>query len=186
MDGTHVLNFWSTPIVNKGPRSRVEFPAVESEFASRLREERQRAGLTKTALAKPRYTVSYISQIEAGRRTPSPEAMAYLAERLGITPSFLSTGVPDGLQERLRFHLEDARLLIRDGRLDDAEALVALVREDAGRYGLERELARSKVVAAQVRMLTERVREAIGLFEEAMEADLPEHEVGAVVASLGR
>ena len=43
---------------------------MESEFASRLREERQRAGLTKTALAKPRYTVSYISQIEAGRRTP--------------------------------------------------------------------------------------------------------------------
>jgi tetratricopeptide (TPR) repeat protein len=30
------------------------------------------------------------------------------------------------------------------------------------------------------------VREAIDLFEEAMEADLPEHEVGAVVASLGR
>src|SRR5438132_10408751 len=124
MDGTHVLNFWSTPIVNKGPRSRVEFPAVESEFASRLREERQRAGLTKTALARPRYTVSYISQIESGRRSPSPEALAYFAERLDVSPGFLASSVPDGAEVRLRFDLEDARLALRDDRLEQAERAV--------------------------------------------------------------
>ena len=41
-------------------------------LAQRFQESRVRAGLTKTALARPRYTVSYVSQIEAGRRSPSP------------------------------------------------------------------------------------------------------------------
>src|SRR5437016_2575602 len=41
------------------------------DLASRFRELRVRAGLTKTALARPKYTVSYVSQIESGRRNPS-------------------------------------------------------------------------------------------------------------------
>ena len=60
------------------------------DLATRMKQERERAGLTKTALAKPRYTVSYISQIESGKRKPSPEATAYFAERLGVSPSYLS------------------------------------------------------------------------------------------------
>src|SRR6266545_2809169 len=46
------------------------------ELAARIRDLRVQAGLTKTALARPRYTVSYVSQIESGRRTPSTEAQA--------------------------------------------------------------------------------------------------------------
>ena len=54
------------------------------ELARRFEDLRVRAGLTKTALAKPRYTVSYVSQIESGRRTPSSEAMRFFAERMKI------------------------------------------------------------------------------------------------------
>ena len=65
------------------------------DFAARLRDLRIQAGLTKTALAKPRYTVSYVSQIEAGRRVPSPEALAFFAGQLGVTSDYLATGVPE-------------------------------------------------------------------------------------------
>lgn len=182
-DGTQLLNYWSTHSVNLSSGS-LDLPSVE--LAKRIQEERERAGLTKTALARPRYTVSYVSQIEAGRRRPSPDALAYFAERLGVTSSFLSTGVPDGLADRLRFHLEDARLVIRDGRLEEAEALAHLVRTEAERYDLDRLLAQSKLVAAQIRMLSDRVREAIDLYEEAIEGDLPEYDRGSATAALGR
>src|SRR2546429_9040969 len=85
------------------------------DLASRFRELRLRAGLNKTALARPRYTVSYVSQIESGRRTPSPEAMEFFAEHLGVTARFLSTGIPDGLEDELRYRLEEARQANRAG-----------------------------------------------------------------------
>ena len=112
-------------------KSRLVGYSARVDLAERLRDERERAGLTKTALAHPRYTVSYISQLEAGKRTPSNEALAYLAERLGVTPAFLGTGVPEGEEDRLRFAIEDARLAIRDDRHDHAEIVLLQTREDA-------------------------------------------------------
>ena len=156
------------------------------DLAERLRDERERAGLTKTALAHPRYTVSYISQLEAGKRTPSNEALAYLAERLGVTPAFLGTGVPEGEEDRLRFAIEDARLAIRDDRHDHAEIVLLQTREDAERFGLSRARARAVMALGELRARTGRVREAIDLFEECIEGDLPPREVGEAVAALGR
>jgi tetratricopeptide (TPR) repeat protein len=155
-------------------------------IAERLRDERQRAGLTKTALARPRYTVSYVSQIESGRRSPSPEALAYFAERLDVSPSYLASGVPEGAELRLRFDLEDARLALRDDRLEEAEKTADTVLEESERFGLATVRSKAKVVAADVRMRTDRVREAIDLYEEALEAALPEPERGVVTAALAR
>src|SRR2546423_3140131 len=80
-----------------------------TELPTRFRDLRQAAGLTKTELARPRYTVSYVSQIEAGRRSPSPEAMAFFADRLGVAADFLATGIPQGVEEALRYPLGGAR-----------------------------------------------------------------------------
>lgn len=156
------------------------------DLAERLRDERVRAGLTKTALARPRYTVSYVSQIESGKRTPSTEAVSYFAERLDVTPAYLSTGVPEGEDDRLRFAIEDARLATRDDRFDHAEALLLRARDDAERFGLTRPRARAVMALGELRARTGRVREAIDLFEECIEGDLPAREVGEAVAALGR
>src|SRR5690349_15322067 len=116
----------------------------DMSLGERLRAERQRAGLTKTALAKPRYTVSYISQIESGKRSPSPDALGYLADRLGVAPGFLATGVPDDEEDRLRFAIDDARLAMRDARHEESEALLLAARESAERFGLVRALAQCR------------------------------------------
>ena len=78
-------------------------------LAERFKDLRVKAGLTGTALAAPRYTPSYISQIESGRRRPSSEALTFFAGRLGVSPDFLATGVPEGIDAELRYGLERAR-----------------------------------------------------------------------------
>src|SRR5437870_2585598 len=100
---------------------------MPGDLAKRFRELRVGAGLSGAALASPRYTVSYVSQIEAGRRRPSPEALAFFAERLGVTPLFLATGVPEDLEPELRYRLETARRALKDGDPESAEFLARKV-----------------------------------------------------------
>src|SRR5690242_7285452 len=108
------------------------------ELARRFEDLRVRAGLTKTALAKPRYTVSFVSQIESGRRTPSQEAMAFFAGRLGVSPDYLATGVPEDLEARLHYELESCRRELRSGMASEAEARSRAVLTDAERHGRDR------------------------------------------------
>ena len=156
------------------------------DLATRFRELRVRAGLTKTALARPRYTVSYVSQIESGRRTPSREAMEFFAERLSVTPRFLATGIPDGLEDELRYRLEEARRANRGGELEHAEGVLRELAAQAERYGLGRTHARALAVLGETLAFRGRHREAIDKLEEAVHGDLPEREAGMAVSRLAR
>jgi tetratricopeptide (TPR) repeat protein len=156
------------------------------ELGLRFRDLRTRAGLTKTALARPRYSVSYVSQIEAGRRTPSAEAMAYFAERLGVTPGFLATGVPEGLEDELKYRLEEGRRAIREEELDKAERASREVAETAERYRLHRISAGALHLLGESLTLQGRFREAIDKLEEALQGDLSERQAGMAVSRLAR
>jgi tetratricopeptide (TPR) repeat protein len=156
------------------------------ELAARFTDLRIRAGLTKTALARPRYSVSYVSQIESGRRTPSSEAMAYFAERLGVAPGFLATGIPVGLEEELKYRLEEGRRSIRDSDLDKAEEIAREVADIADRYSLRRLHARALHELGESLAVQDRNREAIDKLEEALQGDLPEREAGMAVSRLAR
>src|SRR6478672_11268000 len=100
---------------------------MPDDLARRFRDLRLKAGLSGAALASPRYNVSYVSQIEAGRRRPSAEALTFFAERLGVTPRFLGTGVPEHLEDELRYRLEEARRARRDADATGAEAIARAV-----------------------------------------------------------
>jgi tetratricopeptide (TPR) repeat protein len=156
------------------------------DLSSRFRDLRLRAGLNKTALARPRYTVSYVSQIESGRRTPSPEAMEFFAERLGVTPRFLATGIPDGLEDELRYRLEEAHRANRGGDFSGAEDILRELAAQAEQYSLERLHARSLAALGESLALQGRHREAIDKLEEAVLGDLPEREAGMAVSRLAR
>jgi transcriptional regulator with XRE-family HTH domain len=56
----------------------------DEPLGQRIRRLRQAAGLTQHSLAAPRYTGAFLAAVEAGTRTPSPEA---LARRTGTTGS---------------------------------------------------------------------------------------------------
>ena len=156
------------------------------DLATRLRDLRTRAGLTKTALAKPRYTVSYVSQIEAGRRTPSAEALSFFANQLGVTPRFLSTGIPDGVEDEVRFRIEEAREALRNGMAKDAEEIARTALEDSARYDLPALKRQALLLGADAIAQQGNLQGAVDLYEQLMESDLPQHDAGLAIVGLAR
>jgi len=160
---------------------------MDADLAGRFRSLRVQAALTKTALARPRYTVSYVSQIESGKRRPSPEALAFFAERLSVTPEFLVTGVPQGMEDLLRYRLEGARRSLRMGDAREAEDAARSVRFESDQYGLTAAGAQAGVVLGEVLMSQTRFREAIDVYEAALESGhLSERDAGMAVSGVGR
>jgi tetratricopeptide (TPR) repeat protein len=157
------------------------------DLAARFRSLRVQAGLTKTALAQPRYTVSFVSQIESGKRRPSPEALAFFAEGLGVAPGFLATGVPQGLEDVLRYRLESSRRSLRQGDAREAEDAARSVRSESEQYGVGGIWALSNVALGEALMAQSRVREAIDAYEDALECGtLSERDAGLAVSGVGR
>ena len=58
-----------------------------------MRALRVAAGLTQGQLADGRFSKEYISQIERGKTRPTESTVAWLAEQLGVDPSFIASGV---------------------------------------------------------------------------------------------
>lgn len=102
----------------------------------RVRRLRKERGLTSTALAKPKYTVGYISQIERGARKPSQDALIYLARKLGVSTDYLLIGVPDDLPLRLKYALEEAEGALAEGSFDEARRKAEGVITDSEPYDL--------------------------------------------------
>lgn len=70
-----------TPRPTARRRSR---PPNLTGLGARLREARDRAALSQTAVGAPHYTRAYVSAIELGKIQPSLRALAHLAARLGV------------------------------------------------------------------------------------------------------
>ena len=81
------------------PRPSAEPGAGTSGLPERLRERRRAAGLSQAELAEGIVDPSYISLLEAGRRTPTPDVVAALAARLGVSTSQLVGDELEGLDE---------------------------------------------------------------------------------------
>jgi tetratricopeptide (TPR) repeat protein len=128
----------------------------------RLREARERAGVTQRELAYPFCTAAYISRIEAGARSPSLQLLREFGKRLGVSADWLATGTNE----------EDASTLIEAEialRLDDIPHARALYDAE-----LERDpgpARRSQILEGlgQIAFREERHRDAVGNFEEALE-----------------
>lgn len=59
---------------------------TEVDFGRLLRESRRRRKMSQAELGGDRYSGSYISHLESGRRTPTPEVVDFLSRRLGVSP----------------------------------------------------------------------------------------------------
>lgn len=98
-----------------------------TDLSERLRAERTRAGLSQTALAGDDFSPSYISLIEAGRRTPTEAALKVLAGRLGTSADYLRFGDKAPSEEKARMEIGFARLALANGEPAEArDRLLAL------------------------------------------------------------
>ncbi|MFJ9217015.1 helix-turn-helix domain-containing protein [Streptomyces sp. NPDC102383] len=86
----------------------------------RLRELRRARGLKQQDLASDDVSVSYISLIESGKRTPSAAVVALLAERLGCSTGYLLTGQDGARTRELELKAAFADLSLHSGAHGEA------------------------------------------------------------------
>lgn len=103
------------------PRKKSTHVDDPASVGLRLKEARERVGLSQRQLAFPGCSSAYISRIEAGMRTPSLQVLQHLGQRLGVSGGFLATGKGSGSPELDR--LAEAEFALRLDDVDVAERL---------------------------------------------------------------
>jgi transcriptional regulator with XRE-family HTH domain len=160
------------------PRQKSDHVDSASALAARLREARNRAGLSQRRLALGICTPAYVSRLEKGERIPSLQLLRRLAERLGADADELASGMP----LRAVDPLLDAELALR---LDEVE-----VAEKGFRDALEvpdpRSRARAEAGLGQLAFRRGDHREAVTRLERAAAGPLTRIGRIAVADSLGR
>ena len=131
------------------------------EVGRRLREARERAGLSQRQLSFPGCSPAYISRIEAGDRIPSLQLLREMGRRLGVSEDYLATGT-----ER---HDENAVLVEAEInlRLDEREEAAKLYGEALEQATTSDEQARALAGLGQLAFREGKPREAIARLEEA-------------------
>jgi transcriptional regulator with XRE-family HTH domain len=81
---------------------------------------RIRKGLSQAQLALPELSDSYISLIESGKRTPTPDVLRLLARKLGCSAAYLLSGVEEEAQEKIRTTLDYAEMALHNGEATEA------------------------------------------------------------------
>ena len=145
------------------PRSLTTHIDSPKEVGARLRQARERAGLSQRRLAFPGCTAAYISRIEAGARVPSLQMIQQLALRLDVSGQWLATGVEPATADPAE--LVEAEVALRLGELEEAERLYRAHLQPG-------DPARAAALAGlgQIAFRAERMGQAIELFEQALEA----------------
>jgi transcriptional regulator with XRE-family HTH domain len=93
---------------------------MASSLGQRLRALRVERGLSQAELAGDLVSPSYVSLIEADRRSPEREVLAGLAHRLGCSALYLETGVePEEISEQ-RLQLKFGEIALANGELAEA------------------------------------------------------------------
>jgi tetratricopeptide (TPR) repeat protein len=131
------------------------------EVGRRLREARERAGLSQRQLSFPGCSPAYISRIEAGDRIPSLQLLREMGKRLGVSEDYLATGT-----ER---HDENAVLVEAEInlRLDERDEAAKLYGEALRQATSSDEQARALAGLGQLAYREGKPREAIARLEEA-------------------
>lgn len=160
--------------------THVDDPAA---VGRRLRDARERAGVSQRQLSFDGCSPAYISRIEAGERIPSLQLLREMGRRLGVSEDYLATGLEREAGGEDRTLLE-AEVSLRLGEIDEAERLYTDVRQKADTIAI-----RSRALAGLGQIAFERgqPRQAIEHLEEALTiAGADTSDNPAVADTLGR
>ena len=150
------------------PRTRTAARASEKDrdlarrIGQRIREARQRAGLTQQQLAGDRYTKAYVSALETGIARPSMVALSFLSQRLGLPAShFIDEAHPAWTRLEV-----DMRLAAGDWQVaaDGYQSLLADATDDSIRADLLRGLAEASARMDQGKEAIAAASEAVRLY----------------------
>ena len=145
------------------PRSLTTHIDSPKEVGARLKQARERAGLSQRQLAFPGCTAAYISRIEAGARVPSLQMIQELALRVDVAGQWLATGVEPATTDPAE--LVEAEVALRLGEVEEAERLYRAHLQPG-------DPARGAALAGlgQIAFRGEHIGQSIELLEQALEA----------------
>jgi transcriptional regulator with XRE-family HTH domain len=139
---------------------------VSPGLGTRLRQLRVAAGLTQSELAGDRFSKEYVSQIERGKTRPTPQTLAWIAERLGVDASYLETGQTWDEYAEVEAAVMRAEAAVEGQRFDEAlEAVEGLTHSPEAR---ELEF-RALLAESWARMSGGELRPALDLLVRARE-----------------
>jgi len=139
---------------------------TQSGLGTRLRQLRVAAGLTQSDLAGDRFSKEYVSQIERGKTRPTPQTLAWIAERLGVDSSYLETGQTWDEYAEVEAAVMRAEAAVEGEHFDEAlEALAGVTHSPESR---ELEF-RALLAESWARLSTGELRPALDLLVRARE-----------------
>ena len=106
-----------------------------ARLGERVRTLRVAAGLTQSQLAGERFSKEYISQIERGKTRPTEATVEWLAQRLGVDPALLSSGISTDQRTKLESALARADALSAAHRYEEAVDVYRELRSDVASMG---------------------------------------------------
>jgi transcriptional regulator with XRE-family HTH domain len=137
----------------------VDSPAA---VGARLKEARERAGLSQRQLSFLGCSPAYISRIESGDRIPSLQLLRELGRRLGVSEDYLATGAAD--RGGRGAELAQAEVALR---LDELDASEGLFEQILGSAVTDAEKAEAHAGLGQLASRRGYPREAIKFLEQA-------------------
>jgi tetratricopeptide (TPR) repeat protein len=123
---------------------------------------RIRQGLSQAQLALPELSDSYVSLIESGKRIPTPDVVRLLARKLGCSASYLSSGIDEDAQDRMRVTIEYAEIALQNGEASEARDRLTELLDDPDLTSLPEYARRARWAHALA-------LEATGDLEEALQ-----------------
>lgn len=101
------------------PPVRRSAPTLETAagaIGARIRQARESAGVSQKELGRAAHlSPSYVSLLEAGKRTPSEQTLSVIAEHVGTTSDWLRYGAEAPSDLRVRLAVDYARLDLSSG-----------------------------------------------------------------------
>ena len=132
------------------------------------------AGLTQTDLADGRFSKEYVSQIERGKTRPTADTLEWLAEKLGVDPDYLESGVSSEDRARAEAGLARAEALSEIHHYDEGLDEFVAARQAVERLGARDLEFRSLLGESWALIQVGRSSEALELLARARElADWP-------------
>jgi tetratricopeptide (TPR) repeat protein len=144
------------------PRQKSTHVDSPAAVGQRLKDARERAGLSQRQLSFSGCSPAYISRIESGDRIPSLQLLRELGKRLGVSEDYLATGAVDrGVRGA---ELAQAEVALRLDELDAAEELFEQI---LGSAMTDAEKAEAHAGLGQLASRRGNPREAIRFLERA-------------------
>jgi transcriptional regulator with XRE-family HTH domain len=148
----------------------------QGSLGRRIRATRINRGLSQAQLALPELSDSYVSLIESGKRVPTPDVVRLLARKLGCSASYLSSGINEDAQDRMRVTLEYADIALRNGEAAEARDRLAELLADPDLGSLPEYVRRARWSHALALEATGDLEEALSEFAALTAVLSPEYD----------